>query len=494
MITSGSRALIALVLGTACQGVLAQSEADALRLVAQRQGGTARSIGMGNAFGALGGDPASLGINPAGFGIYRSSSLIMTMGLEFNSDASRYYGDQAKELQQRFSLSNAALVLHKPGDQEGRQSAFGLVYDRVQSHHSSTNLLGAQVPSTILQAFADQAFGVPYPTLRDALPFTSELAWYTLGIDTIPGTADQYEPLIPFGSLTRQRRLIESHGATTRTGIFYAGNLNDRLYLGGALNILGHRFNRTMSHTENALDGTLDLASMTYKERLVTNGNAAELSLGVLFRPDERVRVGAAFYSPQWWQLNDAYVHEMRTAFRTPDSQGAYDYSALSPDGTFSYKVNTPWRLTASAAYIAGAKGLVSIDYEYMDLRRMRFRAASDLQDVYDFKPENDAIRSRFTAQHTVRVGTEWRLDHWYLRGGFGYTRDPYVTTDAEAGQSLRSFACGAGYRGEHLTIDLALERWLQGFQTYLYDRALVESAVIDRTGFRSVITIGLRP
>jgi hypothetical protein len=487
-------ALLALGMAALGQGAMAQSEVDALRLATQRQGGTARSIGMGNAFGALGADPAALGINPAGFGLYRASGLSLTMGLEFHSDDALYYGQRTKELQERFALSNAALVLHKPGEQEGRQSAFGVVYDRVQSQHHSTNALGPAVPSTILQAFADQAFGIPYSSLRDQLPFTSDLAWYTLGIDTVPGTVDVYEPLIPFGALTQQRRTVEAHGATTRTGIFYAGNFDERFYLGGALNILGHRFNRTTSHTENSLDANYDLAGVTYKERLVTTGNAFELSLGALYRPSERVRVGAAYFSPQWWQLNDAYVHEMRTRFRTPDAQGAYDYSAQSPDGTFAYRVRAPWRLTASAAYIAGARGLVSLDYEYQDLRRMRFRAASDLQDLYDFERENAAMRQRFVALHTVRVGTEWRLGHWYLRGGFGFVPDAYAKGDAEAGQALRSFALGAGYRGEHLTFDLGLERWLQGLRTYFYDAALVESAVIDRSGFRSLFTIALRP
>lgn len=489
-----SRAFSALCCIAGAQLVAGQNEVDALRIAMQRQGGTARSIGMGNAFGALGGDPAAIGINPAGFGIYRASSLSLTMGLEVHSDDAMYNGTRSKELQERFALSNAALVLHKPGEQKDIQSVFGVVFDRAQSHHFTTNALGQSVPSTILQSFADQAFGIPYSSLGEQLPFTSDLAWFTLGIDTVPGSVDVYQPLVPFGSLTQQRRLTEAHGATTRTGIFYAGNFSDRLYVGGALNILGHRFNRTMSHTENTLDANLDLESMTYKERLTTTGNAFELSMGALFRPSERIRAGAAFFSPQWWQLNDAYVHELRTRFRTPDTQGAFDYSAQSPDGTFSYRVRTPWRLTASMAYIAGSRGLVTVDYEYMDLRSIRLRSANSLEDLYDFERENQAIRSRFITQHTLRVGTEWRVDNWYLRGGFGFVPDPYRNSDPEAGQSLRSFSAGLGYRGEHFTFDLGLEHWLQGLQTFFYDQSLVESAVIDRSGYRSVFTVALRP
>ncbi|MBK9177494.1 MAG: hypothetical protein IPM46_14405 [Flavobacteriales bacterium] len=484
------------VLGALClvHALSAQNESDALRIATQRPGGTARSLGMGNAFGALGADPVALSINPAGFGLYRASSLSISASLDFNADQAMHYGTTSKDLQQRFALSNAALVLQRESDKEGRSSVFGVVYDRVQSHHNSTNILGNTVPSTILQAFAEEAFGTPYSRILDDLPFTAGLAWDAYGLDTLTGTVDQYIPFIPFGSSTQQRRSIEAHGATTRTGLFYAGNLDDRVYLGGALNIMGHRFNRTLSHTENSLDGTLDLGTVNYKEKLATSGNGFELSLGAIFRVNDRVRLGAAFFSPQWWQLNDSYVHQMSTTFRSPDTEGNYAYESISPDGTFSYRLHTPWRATASAAYIAGQHGLVSLDYEYADLRSMRFRAANNLEDLYDFELENQAIQRRFIATHSVRVGTEWRLENWYLRGGFGFVPDPFRTNDLESGQALRSFALGVGYRSAHLTVDLGLERWLQGLQTYLYDPALVESTVIDRSGFRSMITVALRP
>ena len=46
-------------------GTMAQNETDAIRFSSLSQGGTARSNGMANAFGALGADPVSVAINPA---------------------------------------------------------------------------------------------------------------------------------------------------------------------------------------------------------------------------------------------------------------------------------------------------------------------------------------------------------------------------------------------------------------------------------------------
>ena len=54
--------------------------------------GTARSGGMGNAFGALGGDFTSVSINPAGLGVYRSGELSITPTFGQTKIESSYLG------------------------------------------------------------------------------------------------------------------------------------------------------------------------------------------------------------------------------------------------------------------------------------------------------------------------------------------------------------------------------------------------------------------
>ena len=53
----------------------AQNEVDALRFSQHYPVGTARSVGLGGAVGALGGDFTSLSVNPAGIGLYRQSEI-----------------------------------------------------------------------------------------------------------------------------------------------------------------------------------------------------------------------------------------------------------------------------------------------------------------------------------------------------------------------------------------------------------------------------------
>ena len=67
---------------------LAQNEADVLRYGWVAPLGSSRTMAMGGAFGALGADLGSMGINPAGLGLYRRGDLAIATGLNSaNTDA-----------------------------------------------------------------------------------------------------------------------------------------------------------------------------------------------------------------------------------------------------------------------------------------------------------------------------------------------------------------------------------------------------------------------
>lgn len=65
----------------------AQGEVDALRFSREDLYGTARSMAMGGAFGALGGDLTGVNINPAGIAVYRSSEVVGTVNLSIEGSS-----------------------------------------------------------------------------------------------------------------------------------------------------------------------------------------------------------------------------------------------------------------------------------------------------------------------------------------------------------------------------------------------------------------------
>ena len=463
-------------------------------------GGTARSTGMANAFGALGGDGSAIAINPAGFGVYRSSELSFTPSLEVNDANSLYYGKRTMDTQARFNFSNLTLAINSPSKKEGdwRSSTYGIAFDRQATHHYRHQSITDNVPSSILHHFYNEASvldpGTDYGT---AYPFTSSLAWETFGLDTLAGGT--LIPQIPFGSATDQTHTRVTRGASSNTSFFYSGNYKDRLYIGASVGVVGHRFRRTMTHSEENTvqlsdDSTATLNDLTYTENLSTTGNGFDVKFGLIGRITEYFRVGASFHSPQWLQLSDGYVMEMNTAFRTPDTNGNFDYASSSPDGVFNYRLNTPWKVVGSAAYIAGKNGLFSLDYEYQDMRRLRFQPSSRIVDSYDFRIENELIKEVFQPVHTVRVGTEWRTGAWYWRLGWGYSTDPYVSNDSRHGSAFRNYAIGVGYRTDHVGIDLGLNFNQRSVKYFPYGSDVVDPITADLGTYRGLVTFSFRP
>jgi len=470
----------------------AQNENDALRIGTMRPEGTARTLGMGGAFGALGADPAALWTNPAGLALYTTSEFSITPGLEVNDARATFMGMRTADTDQRLHFSNLAMVLHADKDEgRWRSRSFGVVYDRTASSNWERAVRGENVPATLLQQFANEANGTRYDALSGAYPFTADLAWQTFGIDTLPGSASTYG-VYGGGSgqgPTRLQHTISTDGANSNTSFFYSAGLDDKLFVGMALGILGSRQERLTTHAETMLATTDSLDRFIYEERLVTRGSGVDVKVGVLGRVGDHLRIGASLHSPAALWLTDLYGSTMSTQFRAGDRY-AYD----SPDGSFQYRVQMPWRAALSVAGIVGRAGAVSADYEYSDLRSTRLRRANVLADSYDFAYENRTIQEVVRATHAIRVGTEWRVGAAFLRAGVAHWTDPFVSSDLRHGDGRTRYSLGGGFRNTRFSFDLALA-YEQGTDGYaMYDPALVDPVREQLGIYRALFTVAYRP
>ena len=90
--------------------MMAQGAYDALRFSQNFYEGTARTISMGNAFTALGGDLGAISINPASSGVYKYSVLTFTPSLISSYGSSDYLGVLGTDSNTRLAISNFAFV------------------------------------------------------------------------------------------------------------------------------------------------------------------------------------------------------------------------------------------------------------------------------------------------------------------------------------------------------------------------------------------------
>ena len=108
------KSILSLAIALVSSSVFAQNIDDVVRYSQTNTGGTALSLGMGGATGAIGGDFSSASINPAGLGLYRQSELVISPSIFNFTGNSEYYGTSESDRKFNFNINNLHLVLHSP--------------------------------------------------------------------------------------------------------------------------------------------------------------------------------------------------------------------------------------------------------------------------------------------------------------------------------------------------------------------------------------------
>ena len=114
----------------AAVGAGAQNFYDAITFSQNQYFGTARSVAMGNAMTAVGGDLGSVGINPAGSAVAGYGQFTITPGLSISSVGSAYspegersFGAPNKMTNSRMTLPNLGLSMnYRTGRSSGARS------------------------------------------------------------------------------------------------------------------------------------------------------------------------------------------------------------------------------------------------------------------------------------------------------------------------------------------------------------------------------------
>ena len=135
--------------------VNAQNEIDALNLSREEVTGSARTIAMGGAFTALGGDFSAIEINPAGLGVLRSNEFSITPAYHTNISNSTYYGQETIDSKSNFNLGSIGIVgvknLNKVGKWRSSSVAFGM--NRSLSFHRAYTFSAQDVPSSLIDSY-----------------------------------------------------------------------------------------------------------------------------------------------------------------------------------------------------------------------------------------------------------------------------------------------------------------------------------------------------
>ena len=478
----------------------AQTASDALRYsYIPQYGGTARTIGVGGAMGALGGDFATISMNPAGLATYRTSEFTFTPGFHASKASSELLTSSTGATTQRsttFSMDNLGLVfVNQPRNSKWKTVNFSFGYNRFQDFNNSVYYQGATRGSMTARwrdaANIDKNFDLYEGDLavatgaifRGVLPGSRDTIWKT-DFESDPS------------KLINKNQVIETSGGLGEMSFALAGNYNEKLQLGITLGVPILRYSESKVYKESDKDNTIPLFNkMAYEQNLTTSGanslaSGVNVKFGAIFRPAQFLRIGLAVHSPTTYWLNDRY--DATLTYDYTRNGVTYNDPEKSPDGNFNYTLRTPLRALGSLAFLFGKSGFLSADVEWADYSKANF----DFGKAYipEHTVINNDIAAKYKSAVNARFGGEYVYDIFRFRGGVGLSTSPRTDKDFVN----MTYSLGAGLRGQSFFMDFGWQTRAQkeNYTPYkvVESQANVEQKVTNAYVFNDfLLTFGVK-
>lgn len=474
----------------------AQSAIDGFRFSQPDLKGTARYMGMGGAFGALGGDLSAISTNPAGIGVYRRNELGITMDIDMQNATSEAQGvkntqNQTKVLLNNvggvatWNLMNSVMPNINIGFTYNRAASFNAHYvgSIPQLHNSLTNYIagvsnneGVTVAdvSTVFNTDGYVSFDPYNPNDGGyAAPWLSILGYNSYFI-TPTGDDDQPNWIGQWGTTTSGSGAFDvlTTGGANEYNIAVGGNIANKVFWGVDLGIVDMNYSMTAKWGEDLQNAVVDnpngMENSSSRWAMTNSYNASgtgyNIKVGIIYRPIQELRLGVSFASPTWYSINESYMASTNFNYSVniPDMT---QNRAVTNDGQWglnSYNFRTPWRLTASAAGVLGRNLIVSADFEWQRYDKMRFynggggyydydggfndwdfpyyapsQKASPLVNTDPWYATNADIEDYYKSTTSIRVGAEYRITpRFSVRVGYANISSP-VRKEAKDGSMM---------------------------------------------------------
>ena len=471
--------------------------ASSLLSLSQRESsGTARSMAMGGAFTSLGGDMASFGYNPAGFGMYQRNEISITLGLGIaqakNYNAYNTAGNNAV----RFAMNNFGASF-KVYESSKKLTAinFAVGYNKVADYNYDIAYQGPQTTSSLADAFADIANANSLLINSDGKIsdnngyidyemhpyFWGSVMGYKAGLIN-KGSNGWYPDEIANGAKMTQYTSLQSRGSAGEFSFAFGFNINNIVYLGASLDILSIQRKQTIYYNEyidyegaqpNATEYPYQLRDFQFGQTFAVDGTGIGAKFGVVVRPIAPLRIGFAVHTPSYYSMAYRYSASLSSAALSA-GDNPYDWKVdngyvyadentptLRDSGDYRWEFSTPTRLLAGVSYTIGKYAIISADYEYSASRSLKW-----IYTPAGTGYTNETLDNSLRGTHTVRGGIEAKPVPWFaLRVGGGYRSSvlnsdyDFVAFSEPVADKFWYASAGVGFRlSEQTSIDLAYQ------------------------------------
>ena len=332
--------------------------------------GTARYSAMAGSMGALGGDASILNTNPAGLGVFITDDVSASLAINSNKSTASLAGKSTSQNTSKVTLG------------------------------STNGVLSFQTKENSAWKFVNVGINYVTQNVNDKLQS--------------PGNANITQAIIPQGQTSPsdynifEGHLYETIGHRSKLNLGIGGNYDNKIYIGAAVNFSSVNIEQYDEVKVSSLNTRTSKYLTKQNTPYIEEGDGFSLSLGVIGKLSNAVRLGAAIESPTWYSIDREYNFYSRNSLGL--SQNSY-----TENRTF----RTPTKLTLSGAFIPNKHFAFNVDYR-VDLGKPNFGGgAADVQ-------LNNFYESTYKAQHEVRIGGEYRIKSFRVRGGYAFTSSPF--------------------------------------------------------------------
>lgn len=462
----------------------AQNMYDAINFSRNEYYGSARSMGLGGAVSAVGGDLGTIGINPAGAAVATYGQFTITPAISMSSVSSAFSADgfdfssPVGNKQNRFTLPNLGMSFYfdnRNANSALKSMTLAIVSNQTSQYNNYSQASGSNPYSSKMGEFGYSATGIDEGQLRDYFSYeNTNIPWdlltaYQAGMIGAFGDRGYYaglsEAISEDGSYTYLPAPLNQTSVTSKTGsksdILFniSANFSDKLFIGFNLGIPTINYSYDEQFYEAASNPELfpitynDVAigssstnfkSAYYGYRYYASAAGINAKFGLIYTPIKGLRLAAAIQSPTLMTISESWQSSARTRF----TDSSFDGSASSPGGDYDYSLRTPYSANFGFAYTFGRLGLLSVDYEITDYSIMKF---SELERTSAFGSQfsdlNDANRLFTGVSSSLRIGAELRLSPMLsVRAGYGISNCPEFHWTNENGEDVNADAFLANY------------------------------------------------
>jgi len=324
--------------------------------------GTSKYNSMAGSMGALGGDISSASVNPAGIGVFITSDVNLTLGINSNQNTSTLAGKPVSYKTNNTDLNNSGGVL-------------------------SVNL-----GDTSKWKFIN--LGINYNT-RSIDNYVESAGNQNIQISSNPtvATPAKYSYL---------GHVYNRTGDISKTSFTVAANYDNRFYFGAGLNF--HNSYLSQDDFANFQNNTTNTISSFDKQytNFTERADGFSANIGVIAKLNNQFRLGAAIETPTWWNMDRVF-----NQYYKEDSY----YDVFTEDR----KLSTPMKATISAAFVPSKNFALNVDF-IQGITKPKYKEYGGAEQEL-----NDFFSDSYKNSSEVRVGAEYRIAAFRLRGGYSY-------------------------------------------------------------------------